>query len=51
MNVRKTTFDTNICVSYFISKRFQELVELVFEHHIALYRSKISREELEDVLR
>ena len=46
----KTVFDTNIWITYFLKGRFKELVELVFDHDVELFRSIELTRELVSVI-
>jgi putative PIN family toxin of toxin-antitoxin system len=46
----RTVFDTNIWISYFLSEKFSELIELRRERHIRFLRSTSSLSELKEVI-
>jgi len=50
MQEEKIVFDVNIFVSYIISDRLSEIVDMVFNRNVKLYRNEEMRNELEDVL-
>jgi putative PIN family toxin of toxin-antitoxin system len=50
MQETRVVFDVNIFVSYIIKDRMGEIFDMVFDHHISLYRNEKMRIELEDVL-
>lgn len=38
MQKNKTTFDTNIWITYFSKGRFAELTEMIFEYNVIFFR-------------
>lgn len=46
----RIVFDTNIWVSYFISKRFEELAKLILDKNITVFSTTELVEELKEVL-
>ena len=50
MQEEKVIFDVNIFVSYIIGDRLDEIIDMVFNRNIKLYRNEEMREELEEVL-
>lgn len=50
MRKNKTVFDTNIWVSYFITGRLTELVEMLLNKKVILFRSDELTQELTEVM-